>query len=118
MKLTHFIALAVIIVACSYLMNLLNTISHEDIHQKIFDDYNIPSNITINYWTGSGYTDAHYNTSACNEMCHYQHNMNEIVGYPMTFLINTIFLALILILAIIYVKDAGEVIENEKHRRR
>lgn len=74
--------------------------NHETIHQDIFDNYNIKSNISINYFTLSGETRPE-SYDKCTELCFYEHFLNELVGY---YLVVIIYFVTILTLIIFLIK--------------
>jgi len=63
--------------------NLISTEVHEQAHVAIFNNYNISSTVTINWWTGSGSTFPNHNQYVlyCNDSCRMAHSLNEIIGY-------------------------------------
>lgn len=105
---------------CSfYLVALSQTQAHESVHAMIFADYNISTEVTINYnpitWltTGKmGYVAYNSVESAnkCNEFCRAQNNMAELVDYNVAALIGgCFFFGLIILLVILML--------NEENRR-
>lgn len=74
--------------------------NHEIIHKDIFNNYNIPSNISINYLILSGQTmpDSY---DKCTEICFFEHFLVELTGY---YLVVIIYFTTILVLIIFLLK--------------
>ena len=72
--------------------NLVSTEVHEQAHVAIFKNYNMSSNVTINWWTGSGatYPDTKTYHLYCDDSCRMANSLNEIIGYN----INTFIFAM------------------------
>ena len=87
------------------------TKAHEKVHQNIFEDYGIESNITV-YWFGkdgyAGFTTPLNQTLAkqkCKESCNALHTQNDIASYNMIGVYQTLFIICLLILLISYINS-------------
>jgi hypothetical protein len=87
-----FIAYCACFLVLGWGFNLISTEVHEQAHVAIFNNYNISSNVTINWWTGGGYTTPNREQyrSYCGDSCKMAHSLNEIIGYN----INTFIFAM------------------------
>lgn len=94
--------------------NLISTEVHEQVHAAIFDNYNISSVMTVNWWTGGGYTTPNHNQYVlyCNEYCKMANSLNEIIGYNInTFIfamMTTAFIIGLIMIMIINMKKLEE----------
>lgn len=63
--------------------------AHEIVHKQIYDSYDIGSRIEINYLTLSGatITSREIYDERCNDSCRLAHNINEIVGYQLLYIV-------------------------------
>jgi hypothetical protein len=75
--------------------------SHEKIHQVIFENYGIESNVKYNWnifsgkdWVGM--TIPINSSSNCTELCVLAQEQNEIVGYYSTIIVSLIFAIIII----------------------
>jgi len=75
-----------------YSVNLFFVQTHENLHAKIYENYNISSVIRINYFTMAGSTQAigdYY--GKCDETCEALQTENEIISYPIGIILNSLF---------------------------
>lgn len=79
-----------------------HTIEHESAHVAIYNAYGVDSSVHYQFLSADGifhgrvaYTEAQ-DGSGCTESCHQLHEMNEIVGYNNTVLVNSLFMCLFL----------------------
>jgi len=104
-KLVSYILLILIIFLFSYLIGLMYTTSHENIHVLIFNRYNITVeeyDIDYIYLSGSVTPNQIEFWERCNDDCKFQHAMNDIVGYNVR---NIIIAAIILFLCWLHYKE-------------
>lgn len=87
-----FIFTFVLLYVVSYMVGLGHTKSHEFIHKKIFNRYDLSSKTTIDYLTLSGVTEImpNQNYSKCNDFCKLANAENDIIGYNISVFINFI----------------------------
>jgi hypothetical protein len=101
--------------------NLISTEVHEQAHVAIFKNYNISSNFTINWWTGSGatYPDTKTYYLYCDDSCKMAHSLNEIIGYNINTLIFAImctaFIVGLIMIMIINMKSLED--RDEKYEK-
>jgi hypothetical protein len=69
--------------------------THEKIHQTIFRSYGVESNIYYYpfsfYKTGAIAQTISEPSNKCKDTCELAHNMNEIIGYNLSYLLDAIF---------------------------
>lgn len=77
----------ILFIILSYTFCMTYVVVHEQVHQAIFRSYGVPSEVTINYFTMSGSTEAINHIELCDSNCELAHSINEIVGYNLATLI-------------------------------
>lgn len=66
----------------------VNLYSHEAVHKEIYANYNLKSDIEIDYLTLTGYTQAYAPQEGdfsdyCDENCEMAHSLTESIGYQL-----------------------------------
>ena len=95
MKTSNFIVWALITLVLFYAGGMIFVYIHEDTHQQIYKYKGVDSEIKLNWFlmTGSVSPDGdHY--ELCDEYCHHEHAMNEVIGYQLGALISNLWLML------------------------
>jgi len=82
-KLIFFLVLVIIL----YLVGLKYITSHEFIHRKIYDRYDIPSFSEITLTLEAKTLISSLDYGKCSDFCKLQHTLNDIIGYNLTIFI-------------------------------
>ena len=83
--------------------NIVDTQQHEEIHKAIYEDYGINATIKYTYFSldgRMGVTTAYYKDGQCPDLCKFSNELNEIVNYNVTSVVNTALLVVMLYLFI------------------
>jgi len=88
------------------IINVLNVVEHEQVHQAIFKSYDIESEIDyfvfengfLN-WAATTTGDDPY--GKCNETCQTMHNYNEIVGYNLQSILSLLSIGILIIIILL-----------------
>ena len=100
-RLKNFLLMLFLIGIWGYVIGSSYIISHETIHGKIYERYNISSNISIHAksLTGEVWASRGEFFGKCNDYCRLSHAMNDVIGYNTKILIFNTWALLMVYLA-------------------
>lgn len=113
MKILAYSLLIFVLLLVCVGINVNMTIYHENAHKEIFKEYGIHSTIEYKWFSLRGASALTIPEKGyCNDNCKSDQNLNDIVGYHLFALQDTIFILASILILIIFV-IGKEVIKNE-----
>jgi cytochrome bd-type quinol oxidase subunit 2 len=96
-----YLAIMFLFLVSAYFGDYLIINSHEQVHKVVYENSNITSKITINYFLLTGVTEvSREDYEKCDNQCKLAHDMNEVFGYQMVAMVNNLWLAVFLLVSV------------------